>query len=283
MPPKKKKIKPRSRARGSAASPAAVQPDQGPQSQEKRRERLEARREAKAQAAAKRYRQQRRARLVRIVVLLASIVAVVWFLFVRGGIPNAIAGHDIEDFDTFTSESRANTLHTTDPITYEESPPVSGQHSPDPADCGVYSEPIPNENMVHSLEHGAVGVLYAPDAPIDEIKQIEAIVQEYDSHTFAAPYEGLETPYTVVAWAHLMRLDSFDGPAVREFIEVFRQGGDAPEQTPCLMGSDEPFEPSSTAPPSASPAPQASAPPEETEGTGGSGGGSGDKKKKKKG
>lgn len=217
---------------------------------------------------------------MRIVALLASVVAIVWFLFIRGSIPSAIAGYELEKFDTFTSESRANTLHSTDPITYNEAPPVSGQHSPNPADCGVYGEPIPNENMVHSLEHGAVGVLFAPDAPADEIKEIEAIVQDYDSHTFSAPYEGLETPYTVVAWANLMRLDSLDEPAIREFIEVFREGGDAPEQTPCLMASDEPFEPSSTASPSASPAPAASPAPEAN---GDYGEQSGDKKKKKKG
>jgi hypothetical protein len=283
MPPKKKKRKPRSRARGSAASPAAVQPDQGPQSQEKRRERLDARREAKAQAAAKRYRQQQRARLVRIVVLLASIAAVVWFLFLRGGIPNAIAGHDLEHFDTFTSESAANQLHTSDPITYEENPPVSGQHSPIPADCGVYGQPLRNENMVHSLEHGAVGILYQPTLPVEEIREVEAIVEDYDSHVLSAPYEGLEDPYTIVAWAHLMRLDSFDREAVLEFIDVFRQAGDAPEEQDCPMGANQPFEPGSTASPSASPAPEASASPEETKGTGGSGDGSGDKKKKKKG
>ena len=227
---------------------------------------------------------------MRTVVLLASAVAIVWFLFVRGGIPSAIAGYELEKSDTFTSESAANTLHTTDPITYEEAPPVSGQHSPNPAPCGVYGEPIPNENMVHSLEHGAVGVLYAPDAPVDEIKEIETIVQEYDSHAFSAPYEGLETPYTVVAWANLMRLDSVDKPAIREFFEVFREGGDAPEQTPCPMDSDEPFEPSATASPGASASPGPEETPhvdatpheeseatEETEGTEGSS----DKKKKK--
>jgi hypothetical protein len=278
MPPKKKKRKPRSRARGAAVSPVAARPDQGPQSQEKRRERLEARREAKAKAAAQRYKQQQRARIVRIVVLLASLAAIVWFLFLRGSVPNAIAGHDLEHFDTFTSESNSNTLHTSDPITYDEVPPVSGQHSPLAADCGIYGEPLPNENMVHSLEHGAVGILYQPDLSVEEVRAVEAIVGDYDSHVFSAPYEGLEDPYTIVAWAHLMRLGSFDEDAVVEFIDFFREGGDAPEEQECVMRAAQPFEPTPTASPtsSASPAPEETGRAEESEE------GSGDEKKEKK-
>jgi hypothetical protein len=253
MPPKKKKRKPRSRARGTAAGAATPQAEQAPQSQEKRRERLEARREAKARALAQRQKQQQRARLVRIVVVLASAAAIVWFLFLRNSIPNAIAGHELEHFDTFASESRANQLHTSEGVAYTEVPPVSGQHSPIPADCGVYSSPLADENMVHSLEHGAVGILYQPDADIDDIRAAEKIVGDYDSHVFSAPYPDLPDPYTIVAWAHLMRLDSFDRDAVVEFIETFREGGDAPEEQPCPMAATEPFEASPTGTPSPTP------------------------------
>ena len=252
MPPKKKKKKPRSRARGAAAGPATPQAEQTPQSQEKRRERLEARREAKAKALAQKQRRQRRSRLVRIVVLLASVVTIVWFLFIRNSIPNAIAGHELEHFDAFISESRSNALHTTDPVSYTENPPVSGPHSSIPADCGVYGTQIENVNMVHSLEHGAVGILYQPGVKVDEIREAEEIVESYESHVFSAPYPDLEDPYTIVAWAHLMRLDSFDRDAIVEFIDTFRQGGDAPEEQDCPMGANQPFDPT---PPTPSPTP----------------------------
>jgi hypothetical protein len=288
MPPKKKKRKPRSRARGTAAGAAAPQVEQAPQSQEKRRERLEARREAKARALAQRHRQQQRARIVRIVVLLASVVAIVWFLFLRNSIPNAIAGHELEHFDTFSSESLANQLHTSDPVSYDQVPPVSGQHSPIPADCGVYGSPLADENMVHSLEHGAVGILYQPGADVEEIRQAEEIVGDYETHVFSAPYPDLPDPYTIVAWAHLMRLDSFDRDAIVEFIETFRQGGDAPEEQDCPKGANQPFEPS----PTGSPTPTPGETPAEDDGGGdqndegngggGNGGGGNDKKEKKK-
>jgi len=253
MPPKKKKRKPRSRARGAAAPAVpAVEQTSGPQ--DKRRERLDARREAKAREAIKRRRQQQIARVVRTVVIVGSAAALIWFLFLRTGIPDAIAGHEVEHYDPFGTESRQGTLHTGDPITYASDPPVSGEHRPSPANCGVYASPIPNENMVHTLEHGAVGVLYHPeDADPDEIERVEEIVKSYDSHTFSAPYPTLEDPYTVVAWAHLMRLDEFDEPAIKEFIEVFRQSGDAPERQECPLAANDPF--GATPTPTRSPTP----------------------------
>jgi hypothetical protein len=281
MPPKKKKRKPRSRARGAGNGAASPQPE-APQSQEKRRERLEARREAKAIAAARRRRQQQRARVVRLVVMVVSVAAIVWFLFIRNSIPNAIAGHELEHFDTFTSESQANTLHTDQPVTYEDTPPVSGEHSPIPADCGVYGQPIADENMVHSLEHGAVGILYKPDAPVEEIRNVEALVEDYDSHVFSSPYPDLEDPYTVVAWAHLMRLDSLDMDAIEEFVEVFREGGDAPEEQDCPMGASQPYEPAASDTETVSPTPGATDDGKDGGGEGSGDGGDGSKDKKKK-
>ncbi len=244
MPQKKKKRKPRSRARGSAAPARAPQAstEDEPAQPDKRRERLEARREAKAKAAVQQRRKQQRARLTRIVVLVGTLSVIVWFLFLRNSIPDAIAGHEVEHFDPFISESQQGVLHTDQPVTYASDPPVSGDHAPRPAECGVYSEQLPNENMVHTLEHGAVGILYNPDAATEaDIKTIEELVQSYDSHVFSEPYSGLDPPYAVVAWAHMMRLDSYDDAATKEFIEFFREGGDAPEQQPCPTTADSPF------------------------------------------
>ena len=186
---------------------------------------------------------------------------IVWFLFIRGGIPDAIAGHEIEHFDTFTSESRAGTLHTDQPIQYPMDPPVTGEHAPNSADCGTYDTQLPNETMVHTLEHGTVGILYRPDAPLEDIAQAEQLVTDYPSHVFSAPYAEMEDPFTIVAWAHMMRLDTFDEEAITEFIETFRQGGDAPEEQDCPMNSDSKFEPT----PTDSPTPGAEETPAPTE------------------
>lgn len=260
MPQKKKKRKPRSRARGGAAPARAPQEtsEESPAQADKRRERLEARREAKAKALVQQQRRDRMRRLTRIVVLVGTAAFIIWFLFLRNAIPDAIAGHEVESYDPFISESRTGTLHTDQPVTYESDPPVSGSHAARPVNCGVYAEQVPNENMVHTLEHGAVGILYNPEASPDEIEQIEALVQSYDSHVISAPYAELDPQYAITSWAYTMPLESYDEAAVKEFVDVFRQGGDAPEANQeCPTSVNNSFTESQTATPtpSVSPAP----------------------------
>ena len=58
---------------------------------------------------------------------------------------------------TFTGLTRN---HTTKPVQYPQNPPVGGDHSAQYLTCGVYTSPVPNENGVHDLEHGAVWITY---------------------------------------------------------------------------------------------------------------------------
>ena len=206
---------------------------------ERRRERLEARREKKAQEMVKRRRAERRARLVRAVMLVGLVLFAFWFLFLRTRTPDAIAGYDVQKY----SQMGLN-RHTNDPVSYEMSPPVSGPHAPNPAPCGLFGAPVPNENLVHSLEHGAVGLLYDPERiELDDIKQIEAIAGDFDENVLSMPFtQEMEQPITAIAWGHAMPLPRFDEDALREFIDVFAGEGPESGQT-CPGTSNQPFQP----------------------------------------
>jgi len=250
--------KKRRRGRGGAATGAELE--------ERRRERLEARRQAKAEAEAARRKKERRERLIRRAGLLAIAAAVFWFLFLRGGLPDEINGHPIQTFGvTLTAAEN----HSDQPQTYESTPPVAGIHNPSPAPCGVYGTPLPNETvtnetMVHTLEHGAVGILYDPEVDPQQIEQIEAVVRGFDDHVFSAPYLGMDSPIVLTAWEHLLKLDTFQRATIDEFIDVFRTGGSAPEANQdCPNSQDDSFEPQPS--PEPTPSPGAAAPsPEET-------------------
>ncbi len=206
---------------------------------EKRRERLEAKRAAKAQALAEQRKREQRERLIRRVALLGLFAFAVWFLFLRTAAPDEINGNPINDFSTAGANQ-----HTTGSVSYQDSPPVSGQHAAQPTFCGVHAQPIPNETMVHNLEHGSIGLLYRPDTNPDDIKTLESIVGEYEDNVFSMPYEGtMDSPITIAAWGHTMGLDAADADSVRQFIEEFRHGGDAPEAgNVCEHQEPEPFE-----------------------------------------
>lgn len=166
---------------------------------------------------------------------------VVWFLVLRNVTPNEINGHPINEFSTAGANQ-----HTSGAISYEDTPPVSGQHAPNSVPCGVYAEPIPNQFMVHNLEHGAIGLLYRPDLELERIRQLEGLVEDYDHSIFTMPYDAMESPITIAAWGHAMELDEFEEDSITQFIEEFRRGGAAPEATidpPCEHQDPQPFQP----------------------------------------
>jgi hypothetical protein len=220
---------------------------------EKRRERLEAKRAAKAQALEAKRKREARERLIRRAVMVGLLGLAVWFLILRNVTPQEINGNRINDFSTAGANQ-----HTSGTLSYADSPPVSGEHAPNPAPCGVHGEPIPNELMVHTLEHGSVGLLYDPvEVELDQIRRLEAIVEDYDDHMFSMPYLGeLNKPVVVAAWGHTMELDDVDADSIEQFIEEFRNGGDAPEKgTPCDHQEAEPFTPEDENPDDEQPVP----------------------------
>lgn len=216
---------------------------------EARRQRLEARRQAKAEAMAARRRTQIRERIVRYIVIAGLVVFGIWFLFLRGQAPDQIGDHDVVHLSLSGSGDHTETV-----VQYESNPPVSGPHSQRAAPCGTHATELPDENEVHTLEHGAVGIIFQPALPKEDIETLEGIVQSYDSHVFSTPDSDMLKPVVITAWGHMMRLDEVDVDAIDEFIEVFRQGGDAPESfQECPNVVEEEFgapTPTPTAPPS---------------------------------
>jgi hypothetical protein len=210
---------------------------------EKRRERLEARRRAKAEALAAQQRAERRARIVRVVFYVGLLALAIWFFFLRESnpVPEEIADR-VQSYSEAGENDHAAVGET---VAYEESPPVSGRHAPSPIPCGTYGEAVPNEGLVHSLEHGAVYLLYAPDVPVPQIRQLEEIAGNYDENVLVAPYDGeMETPIAVGSWGERMDLEEVDEDAITTYIDTF--AGEGPEsdtgQT-CPNDSDQTFDP----------------------------------------
>ncbi len=121
--------------------------------------------------------------------------------------------------------------HTEARVDYDRHPPAGGDHNPVSAPCGFYDEEIPDEFVVHTLEHGAVWLAYSPTLSADDLAVVRGVVERYED-TIATPYPDLPAGVAVVAtaWARQLELDSVRDPRLVEFVEQYRNGDRSPER-----------------------------------------------------
>ena len=228
---------------------------------EKRRERLEARRRAKAEQLAAQRRAEQRARLVRILFYVGLLALAIWFFFLRGsGAPEEFNGHEVQSFN-----SAGEGVHE-GPFEYETSPPVAGPHS-DVVPCGTYGSPVPSENVIHSLEHGAVYALYSPELPVQQIRALEGLAEKegWTKNFLVAPFEGEMPEGTLISigsWGYRMDLDEIDEDAIVQYYDEFEGTRTNEAGVGCDNTEDDTFEPEDE--PAAGATPEATPTPEES-------------------
>jgi len=127
-------------------------------------------------------------------------------------------------------------------IDYELSPPAGGDHNSVWQNCGVYDEPVADENAVHSLEHGAVWLTFAPDLPADQVEQLRALASaSASSHVLLSPHPEQEAPVVATAWSVQLQVEDAGDPRIERFLTEYVQGPQTPEPgAPCDGGVGQP-------------------------------------------
>jgi Protein of unknown function (DUF3105) len=131
--------------------------------------------------------------------------------------------------------------HVPGHVTYPQNPPVGGPHNPVWLNCGIYDQPVPNENAVHSLEHGAVWITYRPDLSPAAVTQLQNLARGH-SYVILSPYSGLPAPVVASAWGVQLKVQSASDPRLGQFVTKYEQGSQAPEPgAACSGGSGTPI------------------------------------------
>lgn len=141
-------------------------------------------------------------------------------------------GDRITGVETFENA----TDHVEGTVDYPQSPPAGGPHNAIWLNCGEYDQPVPDENAVHSLEHGAVWVTYDPAALSgDEL----AVLRDHlpSSYVILSPYDGLDSPIVLSAWNAQLQLESADDERIPEFFEEYWRSQNAPEPNAVCTGA----------------------------------------------
>ncbi len=194
----------------------------------------------------RRTRSRARARRKRSLLMFGGILLAIVFIAALVVSPNLnpqsssgggvnTGGHIALDPDDGRGHLDNNTPYTGE---YSVVPATSGPHwngsntpigVPAPARWGRYDAFLPDEVLIHNLEHGGIGFHYDCEEECPEIvKALDDMIPRNPTQYIMSPYPGLPSKIAITAWRHHIYLDEFDEEEIRRFIDEYQNR--APEE-----------------------------------------------------
>jgi hypothetical protein len=126
--------------------------------------------------------------------------------------------------------------------TYETIPPASGPHDPTPLPAGIYESPPDVYQTIHSLEHGAVIIWYAPGTSGEALDDLLAFYGQPQSDADVGQAKIIVAPYdypdqgdagqlpagaqmVLVAWHRLQTCSDVNLPVAFDFSSQYEVPG----------------------------------------------------------
>ena len=122
-------------------------------------------------------------------------------------------------------------------IQYSSFPPTSGNHWPPHViqRCGFYADGLPDEVVLHHLEHSNIVVSYnLPDpAQVDLLRDVMGGIGVANIWGITRSYDSIpQGQVAVAAWGVLDTMDGVDENRITRFVEAYA-GNLGPESIPC--------------------------------------------------
>lgn len=118
---------------------------------------------------------------------------------------------------------------------YNSNPPTSGDHWPQPAEWGIYLSPLPDEQLVHNLEHGGIWISYK-DLDNNAITALGALAKKYPQAVVITPRAENDSKIALASWGRLDTFYVLDIERIEKFIKSNINNSPEPlanlEQTP---------------------------------------------------
>ena len=164
-------------------------------------------------------------------IVAAVVVAVlggVGYLIATSDREASLLGEAIED------QGRDHIDPGTSHPPYSSNPPTSGPHWGTPQTCDFYEKEVPDEAVIHSLEHGAIWVTYKNK---DLVEQMRSLFEKESAKVLVSPRAANDSQIAAASWGRLLKLEQFDEKQILDFIKSNR--GNAPEPLASCEGSDQ--------------------------------------------
>lgn len=165
---------------------------------------------------------------------VVAAIAVVLVALAAGPLSALIAGGSAGAQGTSYADQGRDHINRGDShAPYNSNPPTSGPHFGDWARWGIHEQELPDEQLVHNLEHGGVVIQYnCPSGCPEVVGQLKDLVGSYRSKVLLAPRvnAGVANRITLTAWGWLDGFDDFDAVRIRAFVSAHKDRG--PELVP---------------------------------------------------
>jgi len=137
------------------------------------------------------------------------------------------AGPDSEDFSVaYEIQGRDHIVDGATHPEYNSNPPSSGWHYASPVRGGFYNELLPDERVIHNLEHGDIWIAYRSDINGEAKEILESFAGQY---IVVSPRSLNDGDISLVAWG---RVDTFniengiiDEGRIKDFIKRYDNRG----------------------------------------------------------
>jgi hypothetical protein len=112
--------------------------------------------------------------------------------------------------------------------TYNSNPPTSGPHTAQTAAWGLSTAELPDVALAHNLEHGGIILHYQPAldaAQVWQLTQLADDLRRHDRKVILAPRTANDAPITATAWGRILKLQTVDEQALRDFFAAYINRG----------------------------------------------------------
>jgi hypothetical protein len=164
-----------------------------------------------------------------ILLTITIIVGGVWFSSKEGAKTQEKLSKDMMG-EKMLDEGATHVARDKAHAPYKSNPPTSGPHWAGVAGPGIKDEPVADELVLHSMEHGAAVVWYREDLEQSEIEKIKIAFNNSSGKKIMLPRKDLDVPVALTSWGYLLKLETVDEVMIKEFIET--NNDRAPEKAP---------------------------------------------------
>lgn len=104
---------------------------------------------------------------------------------------------------------------------YNSNPPTSGPHWGDGvAGPGIKDQPVPDELLLHSMEHGGAILWYKDDLAQTDVDRLKNVFNDASGKKIMLARKNLDVPVALTVWNYQLKLAAIDEAKIKEFIET---------------------------------------------------------------